>query len=211
MSTDKSAFVVVPFNPIPAERNGESEAEIEKQKNIIRTRILPKTNAELEQDSEAMDLLNKLGSDLNINLFACNFRDADGNLNTDIELANHLNWRIFQRLSVTDFEEDPSTVPFYITSTKLAQKDYKDCATNFKKRLGVEGDQDIFVLRNVVMSPFASRDNFVKELASIFKEVLVNEIGVSCACITMDCFGSHFSLNRSFGSALCLSRSATAS
>lgn len=162
--------------------NGGSEKQIEDQKEFIRKRILPKSNSELEQDNEAMGLLKQLGPDLNINLFACNFRDVQGNLNTDIELANHLNWRIFQRLSITNFNDNPNDIPFYITSTKLAQKDYKDCSTNFKKRLGVEGDQDIFVLRNVVMSPFASADNFVEKLANNFRDVLLDEIKVRFIC-----------------------------
>ena len=41
-------------------------------------------------------------------------------------------------------------------------------------RLGLEteSEQDLFVLRNVVMSPFQSAGNFVKELADKFQEVL---------------------------------------
>ncbi|KZT57261.1 pyridoxal-dependent decarboxylase domain protein [Calocera cornea HHB12733] len=178
MSTEQSVYVVVPFNPIPAERAGASSEDIELQKKYIRDQILPRSDAELLADGQAMAILNELGSDLNINIFGCNFRLEDGTINTDIELANNLNWRIFQRLSVTDFQEDPTTIPFYVTATKLAQEEYKVCATNFKKRLGLEGDQDIFVLRNVVMSPFGSTDNFVAKLAEIFKEVLSSEIEV---------------------------------
>jgi hypothetical protein len=38
--------------------------------------------------------------------------------------------------------------------------------------------QDLFVLRNVVMSPFQAAGNFVLELANIFQEVLEEEVKV---------------------------------
>jgi len=113
---------------------------------------------------------------LNINAFACNFRYADGTVNKDISEANYLNRRIFERLSVTSAGEDPGSVPFYLTSTIFAQKDYGECASYFKKRLQLEGDGDLFVLRNVVMSPFSTTGNFVQKLADIFQQVLEEEV-----------------------------------
>ena len=183
MSTETTDYIVVPFNPIPADKAGASAEDIEREKDFIRKRILDKSNEELVNDAEAMDLLNQLGSDLNINAFACNFRDASGNVNTSVDLANNLNRRIFHRLSITKPDEDVTRIPFYITSTTFAQEDYQECATNFKRRLGLIGDEDLFVLRNVVMSPFGSTDNFVKELADYFKQVLEEEIQVCCVIL----------------------------
>ncbi|TFY82435.1 hypothetical protein EWM64_g1571, partial [Hericium alpestre] len=177
MSTPDTDFTVVPFNPLPAELNPDSTPEkVNAQKQFIRDHILLQDNFRLEQDREAMALLNELGSDLNINTFACNFRYKDGRINTDVNEANYLNKRIYERLSVTSSGEDPHEVPFYITSTVFAQADYGECATNFKKRLHLEGDEDLFVLRNVVMSPFTTTHLFIAELAGIFKQVLEEEV-----------------------------------
>ena len=179
MSNKDTDFVVVPLNPLPAELEPNPTPEkIEAQKEYIRKNILPKENWELVEDEDAMTLLNKLGSDLNINAFACNFRYRDGRINTDIEEANYLNRRIFERLSVTSPDEDPLKIPFYITSTVFAQSDYGTCADHFKKRLGLEGNQDLFVLRNVVMSPFTTTRDFISDLAREFKKVLEEEVEV---------------------------------
>ncbi|KAL0958857.1 hypothetical protein HGRIS_014175 [Hohenbuehelia grisea] len=177
MSTDDTDFRVVPFNLLPSEMKEDATKEsIDKEKQFIRDHILGVSNIDLVKDTDAMKLLNELGSDLNINAFACNFRYPDGRVNTDIGEANYLNQRIFERLSVTSSGEDPLSVPFYLTSTVFAQKDYDVCATRFKQRLQLEGDQDLFVLRNVVMSPFATEGNFVAKLAKTFQQVLEEEV-----------------------------------
>ncbi|KAJ7243183.1 pyridoxal phosphate-dependent transferase [Mycena haematopus] len=167
MSDDTTDFIVVPFNPL----------EREADKEIIRTRILPKTNEEVVQDQEAFKVLCTLGSDLNINAFACNFR-INGQVNDDVEEANYLNARVFERLSITLPDEDPRKIPLFLSSTAFAEADYGECARNLKRRLGLETDsqQSLFVLRNVVMSPFQAAGNFVQELADIFRKVLEEEV-----------------------------------
>lgn len=180
MSDDKTSFLVVPLNRMPSELSPNSTLEnILEEKKFIRERILPKDNAQLLGDNEAMALLNKLGSDLNINLFACNFRDADRTVNKDIEEANWLNRRIFEAFSITSANKDARDIPFYLTSSILAQSDYGQCAVEFKRRLGLEGKQDLFVLRNVVMSPFTTTHDFVSEMAKEFRKVLEREVKVS--------------------------------
>jgi hypothetical protein len=84
MSTDDDEFKVVPFNFLPVERTeGCTQADIDKQKEFIRTRILPVDNAALLEDQEALELLRELGSDLVINCFCVNFKLSDGTWNTD--------------------------------------------------------------------------------------------------------------------------------
>jgi hypothetical protein len=84
MSTDDDEFKVVPFNLLPVERmEGCTQADIDKQKAFIRTRILPVDNVALLEDPEALELLRELGSDLVINCFCVNFKLSDGNWNTD--------------------------------------------------------------------------------------------------------------------------------
>lgn len=179
MSTDSTSFTVTPFNPIPAELEPNPDpVKIEAEKNFIRQHILYKSNEEIYRNPEAMELLHHLGSDLNINVFACNFRNRDGSLNTDVEEANWLNNRIFQRLSVTSSEENPLEVPFYITATTFKQHEYGICATEMKRRMGLVGNEDVLVIRNVVMSPFTTTNDFVGTLADIFQKVVEEEVEV---------------------------------
>ncbi len=187
MSTKDDSFIVLPFNMFPSElKTGSTEQDVEEEKQKIRDRILHKSNqeimaedAERPEDDKAMKLLRALGSDLNINAFACNFRLSDGTLNDDVEEANYLNKRIVERLSVDEPADDPTSIPFYLTSTEFTQTLYGECATNFKKRLRLTPDNlDLFVLRNVVMSPFPTERKFISNLASCFKDVVQEEVEV---------------------------------
>lgn len=114
-----------------------------------------------------------------INAFACNFR-IDGKTNEDVEEANYLNNRIFERLSLTTVKELPVDTPLFLSSTVFAYKDYGQCVKNFQRRLGLEteSDQDLFVLRNVCMSPFQTAGNFCQSIADIFQTVLEDELKV---------------------------------
>ncbi|GBE87629.1 PLP-dependent transferase [Sparassis crispa] len=174
MSDDKTDFVVVPLNPLPDESTSDAVA---KEKEFIRSHILGKSNEEIWNDKEAMKVLCQLGSDLNINAFACNFR-INGKVNEDVEEANYLNKRIFERLSITTTDKTPQDVPIFISSSVFEMKNYGKCATRFKERLGLEtrSEQDLFILRNVVMSPFQTAGDFVQKLADIFQGVLEDEV-----------------------------------
>ncbi|KAF8645297.1 hypothetical protein AX16_007924 [Volvariella volvacea WC 439] len=177
MSTDTDPFIVVPFNPLPSETDPNSTPEkVEAEKEFIRTRIWNKSDAELLKDEEALKLLNQLGSELNINIFACNFRNADGSINKDVKAANDLNRALFELFSITEPKENPKEIPFWITSTTFTEKDYGECMRDYKKRLGLEGEGDLFVLRNVVMSPFTTTHDFVGELADVFEAALLNQV-----------------------------------
>ncbi|KAI9872353.1 MAG: hypothetical protein M1830_001743 [Pleopsidium flavum] len=187
MSTKDHNFVVVPFNMLPSElKEGSTPEDVEEERQKIRDRILSRSNQELmaedvkrPDDDKAIKLLRALGSDLNINAFACNFRLSDGTLNDDVEEANYLNKRIVERLSVDEPGDDPTSIPFFLTSTEFTQSQYGDCATNFKKRLGLTpGSMDLFVLRNVVMSPFPTEHKFIANLADVFQNVVQEEVEV---------------------------------
>lgn len=166
-------FIVVPLNILPSEETeGPARVDaVDKEKQEIRDRILKKTNWEVSQDPKAMELLGSLRSDLIVNAFTCNFRLKDGTLNDDVEEANNLNRRIVNRLSVTSPDKLPAEVPFFLTSTEFLQHEYGACADHFKKRLGLKGETNLFVLRNVTMSPFPTERNFIAKLASIFEKL----------------------------------------
>ncbi|RWA14500.1 hypothetical protein EKO27_g597 [Xylaria grammica] len=186
--TDASSpFVCVPFNMLPSELGPNStEEKIEAEKNRIRRDIVSKTNAEITEEDQkrphelkAMKLMREIGSDLNINAFALNFRYEDGRLNDDIEEANYLMLRVVETLSVDSPSDDPTKIPLFLTSTEFSDELYGKCKSNFVKRLGLEqSTQDLMVLRNVVMSPFPTDGNFTNDLAQIFYNTVAAETEV---------------------------------
>ena len=200
MSLDeKSDLVVVPFNMLPTEQGPDPDPKkIREQKEWILKRITNRPNSELVDDPEAMELMQDLGSDLMINAFACNFR-INGKINKDVVSyhrlirrisrsvitltvvvqqgeANYLNQRIFQRTSISKVQDKIDDKPIILTSTSLSQKDYKGCLTHFKKRLGLVGDQDLFILVNVTMSPWPTANNFIGKLAQEFQDIAKEEV-----------------------------------
>ena len=187
MSTKEDPFIVVPLNELPSELAKDSTPEkVEAEKQRIRDEILQKTNSEIvdadenrPKDRKALTLLRALGSDLNINAFSTNWRYSNGDLNDDVEEANYFNQRVIQRLSVDSPEDDPTQIPFYLTSTTFMTHEYGECVQHFKKRLGLYVDDvDLTVMRNVVMSPWPTDGNFIARLIAEFKKVLNEEVKV---------------------------------
>lgn len=188
MTDDSLPFTVVPFNMLPSElAEGATQESIEAEKQWIRDNILSASNLQIVSNTNtspggdtALTLLRKLGSDLNINAFACNFKYSNGDLNTDVLEANYFMQRIVESLSVDSPGDDPTKIPLYLTSTEFSHDLYGECAAKFKERLGLEDSkQDLFVLRNVVMSPFPTEKDFIAELAGIFKKVATEAVKVS--------------------------------
>ena len=188
MSTKDDPFIVMPLNELPSEFKDDSTPEkVEEERQKIRDRVLHKTNAEIvsedesrPKDDKALALLRALGSDLNINAFSTNWRYEDGTINDDVEEANYFNQRVIERLSVDSPEDEPTKIPFYLTSTTFMIHEYGECAQHFKKRLGLYVDQeDLVVMRNVVMSPWPTDGNFIARLVEEFRKVLVDEVKVS--------------------------------
>ena len=187
MSTKDTSFIVVPFNLLPSEKvKGSTPQKVEEERQKIRDHILDKSNKELvEADAQkpdndkAMVLLRAIGSDLNINAFALNFRYSNGTMNRDVEEANYLNRRVVERLSVDSPHDDPTSMEFFLTSTEFTQSLYGKCADTFKRRLELEVDQtDLFVLRNVIMSPFPTEGNFIGKMVDVFRKVVEEEVEV---------------------------------
>lgn len=187
METDK--FVVVPFNLLPSEsdkpivRYGSTD-EVNEQRESIRKQVIPKNNWELSKDIGAMELLRNIGSELIINAFSCNFKVSETQWNDDVEEANYLNRCISDKLRVNpDKPETIAKMKFFITSTEFLGSQYGDCAKTFKQRLGLEtdGNMDLWVLRNVVMSPFLTfKDELLKEVMEVFRDVAQKEAEVCC-------------------------------
>ncbi|KAF4626757.1 hypothetical protein G7Y89_g11399 [Cudoniella acicularis] len=190
MTTPDMDFKVVPLNILLSElKPNYTENKVEDEKHRICEEILKKSNAQivasdvgLAPEKKSFILLRKLGSDLNINVFALNFRlkpDRDREWNADVEEANYLMSRVIQRLSVDSPDEAPSSLSLVLTSTMFTKKLYGECAKNFKHHLGLRKDDlGLMVLRNVVMNPFPTEKNFIGRLAGIFKDVVDEEFKV---------------------------------
>ncbi|KAG8702812.1 hypothetical protein FRC08_003234 [Ceratobasidium sp. 394] len=176
MDMDDPSLILAPLNPLPAERKGEGEAAIQAQRKYIHKNITNRPNYDLTRDKTAMELVRELGSDLSINAFACNFRLPDGTPNRDVVEANYLNTRIYERLSVTRIEDNIYDKPLFIMSTTMEEKVYGVCVQRLKRRLGLEGNQDLDILVNCVMSPFPTATNFTKSIADEFQRIAGEEI-----------------------------------
>ncbi|KAE8153919.1 pyridoxal phosphate-dependent transferase [Aspergillus avenaceus] len=186
---DDEYFMCVPFNKLPSElKEFPNEQEIEEEKERIRREILPRSNQEIVKsdlgkpsDAKLMTLLRGLGSDLNINAFSLNWRydDEEGTWNTDIEEANYLMRYVVGRLSITSPDQDPTQIPFYLTSTEFTNELYGKCAKEFKRRLGLpQSDASLFVLRNVVMSPFPTDNDFLSTMVQYFRSVVEDGVRI---------------------------------
>lgn len=180
MSTDDDNFIVTPFNMLPTENCFLPNLEkIKEEKHLIRTLIVEKSNHEIIECDPAKKLIKKLGSDLMVNTFACNFKlkvKENGKevlkLNEDINEANYLNQRLYEEFSLTSSKDTNEKKSLILTSTKFKKENYGNCLKNFKKRLGLKGDQDLYVLINVVMSPWVTEFDFLNELMKKFQSTL---------------------------------------
>ncbi|KAF8473804.1 pyridoxal phosphate-dependent transferase [Kalaharituber pfeilii] len=172
MTSEADKIIVVPFNMLPTESvpNPNSE-EIETQKGICNS-ILGSENADF--DPNALLQLSQIGSDLMINALAVNFK-IGGKVNRDVVEANYFNHRIFTRLSVSKPTDVVGAKPLFITSSSWRADEYGACLDNFKRRLGLEGKQDLYVLVNVTMSPWPAANDFLKRIAHKFKKVALEE------------------------------------
>ena len=213
MSDDTTSYIVVPFNPLPAEKGPDPTPEsILEQKQFIRDHIINKLNVELVKDQEAMLLLNQLGSDLNINAFACNFRlSRGGPPNQDVVEASYLNKRIIERLSVTRADDEAQKKPVLLMGSELDDERYGACLKAFKQRLGLRAKDPapLAGLCNVSMSPFPTAGNLVRELADAFRKVAEEEVQVRFSLLREDL--ANADRRRIAGSECMLRRLSTAS
>ncbi|EGX53563.1 hypothetical protein AOL_s00006g429 [Orbilia oligospora ATCC 24927] len=179
LSTDEDNFIVTPFNRLPAEVDGKSPEEIEKQKEFIRKHIIKVDNKTLAKDKAALELLKLIGGDLMANAMACNFKYTVGDKkvpNTSIVEANIMNTRIFNRVSVTRPGEEVKKRELFLTSSQFSQENYGECLTTYKKRLSLKGSDDLCSLLNVTMSPWPTDGNFLTNVVVAgFKKIVQEE------------------------------------
>jgi glutamate/tyrosine decarboxylase-like PLP-dependent enzyme len=156
ISMKDDRFIVIPFHRLPAEKSMESKEKICEQIEFIRKRIVGRTNAEIVQDKEAMDLLREIGSDQALIPYIFNFKDKTGKLNTDIAKMNELNATIFKILSMVpgDLADSKSLI---VTSSEFKQDIYGNKFMNaLRERLGIKGGDNtsITFIISTVMNPW---------------------------------------------------------
>lgn len=197
MAGPDDRFVIVPVPRLQAEiAGGDVEADVQ----FIRERIHRRSEEELLSDPEAMALLPELGPDQNILTYAVNFRNPDGSLNTDLELANRLNRAIYDLLSI-DPGDEIYGYGMIVSTTDFSEEHYgKTFIEDYKKRLGVGASpgSTVTVLRSTTMAPwllstpegnfldvleFELRDAIMKSMMrdsmlQIFNEIDTNKDGV---------------------------------
>jgi len=192
---EKIQPVVVPFQRLPAEREGGSAAEILKQKKYIADNFVGCTTRALIEEVlgmnkskptraqlEARALFQILGSDLSIITYAFNFRTAQG-LNTDLETMNRLNDAVFHRLSLKTNEagELPSAEMFVTASTFDPAHYGSTLVDSFCGRAGVEPVQGTAVnfLISTTQNPWLSAntgdDAMLGTLVDILRTTVVEE------------------------------------
>ncbi|PYH70873.1 pyridoxal phosphate-dependent decarboxylase family protein, partial [Aspergillus vadensis CBS 113365] len=155
--------------------NGKDEEVV---KDNIRAHIVGRKNEDIVKDPRNIKILRRLGSDLNVNAFALNWKRSNGQFNTDVDEANYFMRRVLRKLSMHEAQEDPRKVPLHLTSTEFNHEVYGSCLDDFKSRLSLMVDKEpLVVLRNVVMSPFLENQNsfFHDDLFPEFVKVVDSE------------------------------------
>lgn len=180
MAEPDDPFIVVPVQRIPAEKEGKSQEEIEAQLEYIKENIAKKENNDLVNDPEAMALLKKLGSDQIIITYAFNFKNKDGKLNTDPNLANEFNKEIFNKLSLSPDPSKKTDIPLIITTSEFDPEVYGwEFVSTFMRRLGVSDKTPLTMnfISSTTMSPWltATRDgNFIPTLIKDFRKTILD-------------------------------------
>ena|ERR1700760_641698 len=85
---------------------------------------------------------------------------------------------IYNYTSVSFATQSVANTKFFLTSSVLGQEEYGECLTTFKQRLGLIGDQDLYVLVNVTMSPWPTTAGFLNEMVRDFRTIAEQQVQV---------------------------------
>ncbi len=142
LSSENECFKIVPFQRLPAQKQGKSDAEVAAQLALIRTEIATRENDDLltyfDANPDAQEVFREMGSDQNIVTYALNFRTAEG-WNSDVKLANDFNTAMFRALSIGEYTGGQvPTQPMFVTSSSFEVGDYgQDFVDAFGARLSL--------------------------------------------------------------------------
>jgi glutamate/tyrosine decarboxylase-like PLP-dependent enzyme len=186
LNIENLPFFFVPLVPIPAIQQGKSPAEVQKQYEFIKDRIVNKTNEQLLADAEAFALFKELGGDQTIITYMYNFYDDDGRPHANMAKVNELNDEVYRAFSFSEQPGEKEHVPdIVVTSSSFTRANYGNILMDdLRSRLGVTNgyDDSINFIISTIMNPWLShtvKGSFIPELISILiKDVtkVVNEV-----------------------------------
>ncbi|EGO20111.1 hypothetical protein SERLADRAFT_452847 [Serpula lacrymans var. lacrymans S7.9] len=175
MGMKSSRLIVVPYIMLPSEQEGKTQRDIIEEKKHILDAIVGRSDDEIMTNPKTRELMRKLGPDLIVFTFSCNFICADGTTNEDVQEASILNENIYQRFSIHNPTDSAKDFRYFIGSSTMQQRKYGLSLTNFKQRLGLIGEEDLFVLDNVAMTPFPNNTERIALLVEEFRTVAEDE------------------------------------
>lgn len=177
MAKDSDPFVVVPLNTLPKIDGMPSE----EMQRLLRD-VDSKRGQQIEADRRLLDFMSEIGPDQNILAYAFNLKNADGTVNTSLDLCNRFNKSLYERLSI-DPGHDIYGYDLIVSTTDLDADQYGDrFIDDYKNRLGVGGSAGgrITVLRSVVMNPWltdTSHGSFIDVLENEFRKAITEAVG----------------------------------
>ncbi|XP_022786520.1 uncharacterized protein LOC111326721 [Stylophora pistillata] len=171
LAQDDDNFVLETTRALPKKYKKMSEKQ---QKEFIRERILGKSNEELVKDQEAMEYLLEVGPDTMIPCFSVNLKG-----NKNVEKCNEINLALFQDLCHTSSEQTAHRIPLVVTASSLVPHKHSAAVPNFKKRLGLEHNNDTPVkyIITTCMDPWATSTEFLDDMGAILRNAILNAIG----------------------------------
>jgi glutamate/tyrosine decarboxylase-like PLP-dependent enzyme len=182
MARPEDPFIVVPVQQIPAEREGKTPQEIQKQLVFIRKSIVDKQNNELLRDPDAFSLLKQLGSDQIIITYGLNFK-VNGSLNVDPDKANAFMHKVFEKLSMSP--GTGKTPELIITTSEFDPQEYGEVfVARFMRRLGLDAThvQTMDFLSSTTMCPWLTateKGDFVPTLIAAFRNAIDRVLATS--------------------------------
>ncbi|WP_296420328.1 pyridoxal phosphate-dependent decarboxylase family protein [Pseudooctadecabacter sp.] len=174
----------VPFQRLPAQKEGKSAAEIAEQIQFIREKIVPLENRELialmDRDDEVRRIFSEMGSDQNIVTYALNFKTKDG-WNSDLALMNQLTNTVYETLSISEYNggEVPKQ-PMFVTASSFAPSDYgQQFVDEFGSLAGVTVTKDtpIQFLISTTQDPWVSATetgNYLPQVVTSLKTTAID-------------------------------------
>jgi glutamate/tyrosine decarboxylase-like PLP-dependent enzyme len=156
-------YRLVPFQMLPAERDGGSCAEVREQKETIARDFVNRSNVELlkflEHNKAAGKLFSELGSDQVILAYTFNFKDRSGHWNSDPGRLATFNNEIFNVCSVTKPGQDVNSKLLILTSSQFDVDGYgKPFIQHYSKRLEIHNPDNapIPFLISTTMDPWTT-------------------------------------------------------
>lgn len=182
---------ITPFQRLPAQQQGQSPADILKQKKFIAKNFVNCTNQALikdvlglpdpkEKQREALELFQAMGSDLSIVTYAFNFSTPKQGMNSSLRLMNELNDRVFRALSLQTNEGGKiPTVEMFVTASAFDAAQYGDVLVeDFAGRAGVktEPHTPISFLISTTQNPWLTANSQDINMITPLIEILRNTV-----------------------------------